>query len=394
MSKFDEIIERRGSHCGKYDGLGLLYGNPDLLPMWVADMDFYPPKEVVEAIEKRAHHGVFGYSLFGSFYREAPVKWHQQQNDITYKEDSIFFTSSILKGLNLAVIAFTEEGDNVLLSMPSYGPFVHVTTGAKRNWIGTDLIMNGSQVEFDFEDFETKIINNDIKLYVLCNPHNPTGRIWTEDEIEKMMRICQKHNVLMVSDEVHSDLIMPGHTFVPAMKVARKIDFDQSLCVLIAPTKTFNLAGIQVAYYIVENEVLLGKIKEAEAYTHSSDLLNNFSCLAMEAAYEHGATYVKELTEYVYGNYKYMRSEIERECPQVVITDLQATYLVWLNVDYLNVTEDAMRDSLVAHGLALETSKDFFEHDKRYMRVNIACPRETVEKGTKLIIECLKDLEK
>lgn len=394
MSQFDEVIERRGTCAGKYDGLELLYGNADLLPMWVADMDFKAPKEVVEAVVKRAEHGVFGYSMFGSYYTDAPIKWHEKRNHITYKKDSIFFTQSVLRSLNLAILGLTNEGDSVMISVPTYGLFAKVPKGAKRNWVSSHLRKTGNTYEIDFQDFEETIIQNEVKLYILCNPHNPTGRVWTEEELMTILSICKRHGVLVVSDEIHSDLIMPGQTFIPAMKVAREIGYDQSLMVLTAPTKTFNMAGLQVSYYIVENEELKQKMAEAKAYTYVSDLLNNFSYISMEAAYEYGDCYVDELTEYIYDNYRYMVRELEKQCPQVEVTDLQATYLTWLNVNYLNTTEEKLRVAMVEHGLAIETSQDFFEEEDLCIRVNLACPRETMVEGIKRLIAGINSFTK
>lgn len=392
MSQFDEVIERRGTCAGKYDGLKLLYGNADLLPMWVADMDFKAPKEVIEAVVKRAEHGVFGYSMFGSFYTDAPINWHEKRNNITYKKDSIFFTQSVLRSLNLAILGLTNEGDSVMISIPTYGPFAKVPAEAKRNWVGSHLRKTGHSYEIDFQDFEETIIKNNVKLYILCNPHNPTARVWTEKEIVTILSICKKHQVLVVSDEIHSDLIMPGQTFIPAMKVAREIDYDQSLMVLTAPTKTFNMAGLQVSYYIVENKELQAKMAEAKAYTHVSDLLNNFSYISLEAAYEHGDSYVDELTAYIYENYQYMSKELEQHCPTVEVTDLQATYLTWLNVNYLNTTEEVLRKTMVEHGLAIQTSQNFFEKDDLCIRVNLACPKESLKKGIAMLVNGINSL--
>ncbi|MDF0479023.1 PatB family C-S lyase [Vagococcus sp. PNs007] len=392
MNKFDEIIERRGTGSVKYDGLEMLYGDADLLPMWVADMDFKVPEEVTKALVERAQHGVFGYTLPDPNHTIAPVEWHEKRNSISYDRESIFFTSSVLCSLNLMIVGLTEEDDTVMMSMPTYGPFVKVPTGAKRNWVGSSLVKSESTYNYDFEEFEKQLIENDVKLYILCNPHNPTGRVWLEEEIERVLEICHKHNVIVISDEVHSDLIMPGHSFTPAMKVARKLGYSEEIVILTAPTKTFNMAGLQVSYYIVENEEYKVKINEAKDYTHVSDLLNSFSYVAMKAAYEHGSDYVDELTSYIYSNYLYMKEVLADKCEFVKVTDLQATYLTWLDVSSLGISEENLRVQLVKSGLAVETSQDFFEINDVCIRINLACPRSVIKEGITRLVSALNEL--
>lgn len=394
MSQFDVVIDRYDTSAIKYDGLAKLYGKSDLLPMWVADMDFQAPKEVVEAVVARAQHGIYGYALDGDYYKNYPVAWQEKQHHIKYDPNSVFFTPSVLSSLNLAILAFTEENDKIMMSVPTYGPFVNIPTAANRPWVGSDLKKVGDTYTFDWKDFEQKIVENDVKIYILCNPHNPTGRVWTEEELIKVINICQKYGVFVISDEIHSDLIMPGQTFVPLMKVARQLGYQAEVMIMSSPTKTFNLAGLQVSYYLLENQSRQDKMAKVANYNHVSGQLNNFAYISMVAAYEYGSTYVSELTSYIYENYLYLKEELASHCPKAALTDLQATYLTWLNVDYLEITEEALKDETIAQGLAIQTNSDFFEVNDVCLRINLACPRATLKKGVALLIASLKALEK
>lgn len=389
MSQFDEVINRRGTNSKKYDRLLVQYGDADLLPMWVADMDFKAPQAVIDALVKRAAHGIYGYPLEGAFHREAVVKWHEKRNGITYEPTTIFYTPTVVNSINLAILAFTEEQDSVMMSIPAYGPFVTIPENAKRQCVTNQLKVIEGEYVFDFPSFEAAIIKHQVKLYILCHPHNPTGRVWTAEELETLLRICQKHHVMVLSDEIHSDLIMPGQSFVPTMSVARKIGYSDRVMVLSSPTKTFNLAGLQVSYYILEDLELQKKLSAVRDYILSTDRLNGFSFVGLEAAYEHGDSYVDELTTYVYQNYLYLKAELSKHCPLVTVSDLQATYLPWIQVDKLGITEEALKAATQAHGLAIQTSGDFFQTEPLAIRINLACPRTIAEKGIDLLIKSL-----
>lgn len=387
---FNEVIDRRGTISGKWDGLEVMYGQSELVPMWVADTDFRAPREVIEAVCERAKHGIYGYAFYGFPYKEAPIAWHQRRNQIAYEEDSLFFTPNVVVSLNNIVRALTEEGDKVLLFNPTYGPLEKQPVFANRQIVRARLLNPHSRYEIDFQGMEQLVKDHEIKLFILCNPHNPTGRVWTESELSQLLKICQRKGIPIVSDEIHSDLIMPGQRFTPMMKVARALEYEQEVIILNAPTKTFNLAGLQVSYYITENKAYVEKINQVKDYSHTSDLLNSFAYLAMTKAYEHGADYVDTLKEYVYDNYLYLVNELA-VCPFAKVTKLEATYLVWIDVSSLPLTGQELRGKMVASGVAIQPGDDFFEEEGLFFRVNIGCPRKTLEQGVQRIVNCLSE---
>ena len=389
---FDQVIDRRGTIAGKWDGLEFLYGNSDLIPMRVADTDFRPPREVVGAVIERAKHGIFGYGFYGFPYKDAVIDWHQRRNQITYQKDSVFFTPNVLVSLNNVVRALTEEGDQVLLFNPTYGPLEKEPLFAKREIVRAKLLKEAGYYEIDFNALTQLIEDHQIKLFILCNPHNPTGRVWAEEELIQLVTLCQANNIPIVSDEIHSDLIMPEQHFTPLMKVARALDYDQ-VVMLSAPTKTFNLAGLQASYYITDNQDFVKKIDQIKAYSHTGDLLNSFAYLALSKAYEYGADYVDSLNEYLFSNYEYLVEEL-KPFSFVEVTKLEATYLVWIELLSINLTGKELRTKMVESGVAIQSGDDFFEEDGLFFRVNIGCPRETLKAGLKAIVACLSELAK
>ncbi|MGX7014451.1 MalY/PatB family protein [Vagococcus silagei] len=392
FSYFDKMVDRVGSGSAKWDGLELYYGKSGIVPMWVADTDFRAPQEVIDAIIKRAEHGVFGYSLTGEFYKDAPINWHLKRNNIEYKKENIFFVPNVVVALNNTLRAITNQGDTVLVLNPTYGPLEKQPIFTERKPVVSKMKKVGKVFKIDFEDFEKKIIDNDVKAYILCNPHNPTGRVWSKSELKQMFEICKKHNVIIISDEIHGDLIMPGNKYTPAMEVARKINYEQRLVMLSAPTKTFNMAGLQVAYYMTENKEFQEKINKVKEYSKTTDLLNSFSYIALEKSYEYGGEYVDTLTEYLYSNYNYLKSELAQKCPELEVTNLEATYLVWIDASKLPLSGPELRQKMVDYGVAIQTGEDFFEEDELYFRVNIGCPRETLEKGVAAIVSCIQSI--
>lgn len=393
FSYFDEVVNRRKIHSGKWDGLEVLYGNADLVPMWVADTDFRAPKEVIDAIVARAQNGTFGYSLIGSMFKNVPIAWQKKRNQIDYSPESTFFINNVVVAMSTAVRALTKEGDNVLVATPTYGPFIKTPLSARRKVITSKLQQQNDKYVFDFADIEEKIRSNDVKMFILCNPHNPTGRVWTQQELTQLLEICKKYNVIVVSDEIHSDLLMPGQQFVPAMKVAREINYAQNMVIASAPTKTFNLAGIQVAYYFVENPVFIEKMNEERDYCKNSDLLGAFAFWAIQEAYAHGAGYVDTMTQYLQANFNYLKEQFAARCPEATVINLESTYLAWVDLRaYKNIDNQGLRKEMIKYGTAIQAGNEFFEEDN-YIRINIACPRKTLEAGVNNILNCLEALK-
>lgn len=382
---FDKVIDRRGTNSGKWDDWKT-YGTGELIAMGIADTDFRPPREVLAAIIKRAQHGIFGYGKYGEDYRESVMAWQRERHQIGYEKESIFFTPNVVVALNNVVRALTTEGDRIMLFNPTYGPLEQQPLFARREIVRNRLLKKGNHYEIDREALEKQMA--EVKLFILCHPHNPTGRVWTEEELRVIVTSCQRQGVLIVSDEIHSDIIMPNQTFVSLMAVARELNYAQSVIILNAPTKTFNLSGLQVAYYIAENPDHVEKINQVRAYSHTTDLLNSFAYIALTQAYAHGAPYVDSMIDYIHGNYQYLLKALKM-VPQIKVTVLEGTYLAWIDVSSLDLSEQTLRTRLVASGVAILSSKDFFE-ENLFIRVNLATARQTLEKGVAAIIQGLK----
>ncbi|MBP1042390.1 aminotransferase class I/II-fold pyridoxal phosphate-dependent enzyme [Vagococcus sp. BWB3-3] len=356
---FDKVIERRGTNSGKWDNWQT-EGTGQLVAMGIADTDFRPPREVVTAVIERAQHGIFGYGKYGENYRESVMDWHLKRHQIHYQKESIFFTPNVLVALNNVVRALTEEGERIMLFNPTYGPLEQQPLFAKREVVRARLLKKGNRYEIDMAALE-ELMATEVKLFILCHPHNPTGRVWTEPELKAIVTSCQRHGVLIVFDEIHSDIIMPDQHFIPLMAVARELNYNQNVISLNAPTKTFNSSGLQVAYYIAENPDHVEKINQVRAYSHTTD--------------------------YIYGNYHYLLQALAA-VPQVRVTALEGTYLAWLDVSALNVSEEDLRTRLVTSGVAILSNSDFFE-ENLFIRVNLATARQTLEKGVAALVQGL-----
>lgn len=394
ISYFDKVINREGTIAGKWDGREIIFGKKDIIPMWVADTDFRAPMELIEAMEKRVANGAFGYAFYGGKYTDVIIDWQERRNNVSYKKESIFYINNVVLTISTVVRALTAEGDNIIVSTPSYGPLIKAPTAARRNVIKFPMTRVGNKYQIDFEKFEKSIEENDVKMYILCNPHNPTGKVWTKEELIRVFEICQRHDVIVISDEIHSDLILPGYHFTPAILAAREVGWDDHLIVASAPTKTFNIAGLQVSYYIVENQDFIKKINEEREYSKASDLLGLFGLIGIIETYKNGDSYVDALTDYLAGNFAYLKQELAAKYPSAKVTDAEATYLAWIDVTYLTekgITPEKLKKSMVDHGVGIQTTEDFFAEDLCF-RINLACPRTTLEQGLACVISCLNEL--
>ena len=379
MINFDEMIERRGTGSIKYD-FAVEKGLPeDVLPLWVADMDFRTPACVSEALIERAKHGIFGYSELGPEYFEAIENWFKNTTGWQVKRNWLIKMPGIVFAVATIIRALTEEGDGILIQEPVYYPFAECieTNGRKR--IVNELLFDGARYTIDFEDFEDKIINNKVKLFILCNPHNPIGRVWTETELIKMGEICQKHGVLVLSDEIHQDFIYPGHKhFVFA---ALKPEFEEISITCTSPSKTFNLAGLQISNIFAPTQELRHRIK-AELWRMGVDESNIMGQIACEAAYRGGAEWLSELKDYLLGNLAYIRDFLKEHLPQVSLVEPEGTYLVWIDFMKLGLSDENLEDLMINKArLWLDAGTMFGKGGSGFERFNIACPRATLEKA-------------
>lgn len=338
MYDFEKVLDRRNTNCVKWDSGN--YGDNDVIPMWVADMDFQVAPEIVEAMEERMKHPIFGYSFAPDSYYEAVTSWFKRRFHWTVEKQWIQFSPGVVPGINIIIGTFTKPGDNVIIQTPVYHPFARLIKNNGCQVVENPLIFNNGNYEMDFINLE-KVINSRTKLLILCNPHNPVGRVWTKEELEKLGDICVKHNVIVVSDEIHGDIIYKPnkHTVFSTIKE----EFSENSIVCTAPNKTFNIAGLQTANIIIKNEKLRRQYA-IQAENMCMEGLNLMGLVAAEAAYSKGEQWYQELMEYLEGNLDFILDFFEKRIPRIKIMKPQGTYLLWLNCSELNMTKEELKD--------------------------------------------------
>ena len=376
---FDTVVERRGTDSLKYDASRAREKGEELLPMWVADMDFRTAPEILARLHQVVEHGIFGYSDGGEAYFEAVRGWYESRFAWTVKKEWLIKTPGVVYALAASVRAFTEEGDAVLLQQPVYYPFGQVIRENGRRVINNPLKLADGHYEIDFEDFEEKIIRERVKLFLLCNPHNPVGRVFSEQELRKMGEICKKHGVLVVSDEIHSDFVYPGreHRVFASLSPA----YETMSVTCTAPSKTFNLAGLQVSNIFIPDEGMRGRFLHEMRKTGYSQV-NRMGLAACQAAYEQGSPWLAALKEYLADNVAYVREFLQENLPEITLIEPEGTYLLWLDFRKLGLTEEEREELLFERaGLWLDSGVMFGDEGEGFERINIACPRKTLEQA-------------
>jgi len=378
---FDEVIDRRGTNSIKYD-FAVERGKPeDVIPLWVADMDFRTPPAVTDALMKAVRHGIYGYSEIKSEYFEAIYNWFKKRFDWEVKRNWLVKTPGVVYAIAAAIRALTNEGDSVMIQRPVYYPFTECIIANNRKLVNNALVYKNGVYSIDFDDFEEKIIENNVKLFILCSPHNPVGRVWTRDELIRLGDICTRHGVIVVSDEIHADFIYKGHRHF--IFGSLKDDFLNNSIICTAPSKTFNLAGLQVSNIFIANKEIKRNFKDEIRRTGYSQL-NTMGLIACEAAYRHGAQWLDELKEYLEGNLNFVRSFLKERLPHIKMVEPQGTYLVWLDFTELHLTEEELEDLIVNRAkLWLDSGTMFGMEGRGFQRINIACPRAILEKALK-----------
>lgn len=376
---FDEIIDRKGTDCLKFD-FAVRRGKPEgVLPLWVADMDFKTSSLVLDAINERVNHGIFGYSECGESYYAALNNWLIKHHGLSIKQEWIVKTPGVVFGLAMAVKAFTNEGDGVLIQQPVYYPFSEVIADNGRRVISNDLILNNGRYEIDFDDFESKIKEKNVKLFIFCNPHNPVGRVWTEAEIRTIGNICLRNNVIVISDEIHADFTYTGFKHISFTTVDKA--FEDITIIATSPAKTFNLAGLQISNIIIPNEKLRNAVNKEIARAGYSQL-NTLGLIACEAAYTYGGEWYEALMKYLEENLRYVREFLQDELPKVKLIEPEGTYLVWLDFNELGLESEELEDLIInkAH-LWLDSGAIFGKAGSGFQRINIATNKEVLVKA-------------
>ncbi|MFZ3129631.1 MAG: PatB family C-S lyase [Desulfosporosinus sp.] len=387
---FDKIIDRHHTGCIKWDFNQRTFGREDILPMWVADMDFPAPEAVVEALVNRAKHGIYGYSDGMDGYYEALIDWMQERHGWEIQRDWISFSPGIVPALNELVRGLTKLGDKILVQFPVYPPFFQAVKNHGRELVSSQLTLENGRYAMDFADLEEKF-GCGVKMMILCNPHNPVGRVWERVELERLGQLCLTHGVLVIADEIHGDLIYKGYRHIPFASLSPELALLSIICT--APSKTFNLAGLQTSNLIIPNA------KYRLAFRASLNLTgihypNVFGMTAMEAAYRHGSDWLDQLMDYLLGNLKFLNSFLDRELPQITAIQPEGTYLVWLNFRALGMKPKALQQFLVHEaGVGLSPGYLFGPGGECFARLNLACARSVLEEGLQRIKTAVKGLD-
>ena len=372
MYDFDEIVNRNTPEDIKYEKID---GIEDVLPMWVADMDFKSPPQVIDALVSQAQHGVFGYSEADITYDKALTDWFKKRYDWEIDPKTVLKLPGVVLGVSLSITALTQPGDSVLIFEPLYGPIGRAVRGNGRNLVISDLVRNGAHYEIDFDDAGKKIKENNVKLLVLCNPHNPAGRVWTREELLKIGNMCLENGVIIVSDEIHADFIYSGHKHIPIASLSDELKKITITCT--SATKTFNIAGIQAANIIVADDTMRRAI-DRHSMVMGAYGLNVMGIVATRAAYSYGEEWLDELNRYIEGNYELVKSRLAGT--KLKVTDVEGTYLIWIDASEVD-SEDPAKYFLEKAHIRFSEGSFFSKKTKGFIRMNIACPRSVVNEA-------------
>ena len=384
---FDELIERRGTGCVKWDESP----SPITIPLWVADMDFAVAPAIREAVRKRAEHPVFGYTHVGDDYYDAVISWFQRRHQWTVRREEILYTTGVVPAMSVAIKALTMPGERVLILSPDYNCFFSSIRNNGCEVLESCLLRlcrnKPGSFEVDWSDFEAKCADEKTTVFLLCNPHNPTGRVWTKEELARMNDICLKHGVKVVSDEIHCELVMPGHTFQPFAAVSEAC--RQNCVTLNSPSKSFNIAGLQIANIICAQPAWHRRIDRAININEVCDV-NPFGPVALIAAYNESEQWLDELNQYLWGNYTALCDFVAKNIPQWTVCPLEGTYLVWVDITQTGMTAQQYADLLMEKAGVWVNPGTMYgpQSGEGYIRINIACPRSRLMEALRRIEEC------
>ena len=381
---FDEIVPREGTNSIKYDGLKKYFKTAGLLPLWVADMDFRTPDFIVEAMRQRLDHEIYGYTIRPDSYFDSVVNWMKRRFGWDIRKEWISFSPGVVAGLTVGIETFSKPGDGVVVMPPVYFPFFDCVKGTKRKMIENPLKLENGRYTFDLEDLKAKIDKN-TKLLLLCNPQNPGGMAWTREELTALTNICLDNNIMIIADEIHSDLVYKGHKHIPLASISE--DVASNCMISMAPSKTFNVAGLASSLVIIPDKTKFARFERALSIGHLG-MGNIFGSIALEAAYTHGDNWLDQMLDYLWNNYLLLEEFINTKLPKVKVMRPEATYLVWLDFTaYGMKNEELMKFTMEKAQLALNDGARFGTGGDGWMRINTGCPRSVLE-------EALNRLEK
>ena len=389
---FNERIDRSENHSAKWAEMGMKFGRNDLTPMWVADMDIKTAPEILEAMRNKLEQEIFGYVYRPDSYYESAASWLKKRFGYEISPATLIHSPGVVPSMSILVKMLTKETDKILIQSPVYPPFASSVKDNGRTLIENNLVKDeNGYYTVDFEDLEKKLSCEDVTLFILCNPHNPVGRVWKKDELEKMGELCRKYNVRILADEIWRDLIMPGHKHIPMASLSKEI--EDITITLFSPTKSFNLAGLQASF---------ATFPRAEERKEFDDILgkmdvkrnNPFSLVAFEAAYEKCENWLEQLIEHIDGNMQYVIDFINEKLPMIKTAKSEGTYLMWLDFNGVGIPQDKIQDFLINEAkVAMNDGATFGENGKGFFRMNVACPRYMVEEAMEKIEKAIRNLK-
>lgn len=384
---FDKVISRRGTDSYKWDSAE----SEHVLPMWVADMDFHTAPAIVDALRLRVEHGIFGYTRVPDSYYDAVTGWFMRRHGWKMNREWIIYTSGVVPAVSAVIKALTVPGDKVLVQTPVYNCFFSSIRNNGCKMVSSPLVFAGNTYTIDYEDLECKAADPKVKVMLLCNPHNPAGRVWKWEELVRIGEICIRHGVTVVSDEIHCELVFPGHRYTPFASISE--DFLRHSVTCLSPSKAFNIAGLQIANIVCADADRWAKIERAINDNEVCDV-NPFGVIATQAAYNGGEEWLNQLIEYLYGNYLYMQEFCREHLPEFPVTILEGTYLVWMDCRKLCISSEELERRLFAEaGLWLNAGTMYGAEGEGFMRWNIACPHTTLTEGLKCFVDFIKNLQ-
>lgn len=382
---FDHPAARRHTGSYKWD----IFKDDDIIPLWVADMDFETAPCIAEAVRKRARHSIYGYTLIGQSYYDAIINWFSRRHNWHIEKDWIIYTTGVVPAISATIKALTLPGEKVLVQTPVYNCFFSSIRNQGCQIEENELVRKGDSYVIDFEDFERRCADEKVTVFLLCNPHNPTGRMWTHEELERMNDICLRHGVKIISDEIHCELAMPGETFSPMAAIS---DACRDNCVTLnSPSKSFNTAGLQIANIICCNPEIRRRIDRVINIYELCDV-NPFGPVALEAAYNNGEEWLDSLNNYISGNYELLKTSFAKDLPEATVIKMEATYLAWIDISRLGITSEEACRKLLKDGKVYVNSGTMYgrKAGEGYIRINLACPHSTLKKGIDRITSTLK----
>lgn len=387
MSLFDMIQDRLNTRSVKWDMRKAVFNTDEVLPMWVADMDFKAPQQVLDALANRAEHGVFGYTAVDQDVKDSIVNWLHKRHNWTINDEWLSFSPGVVTSLHMAIQALTNPGDKVIIQTPVYTPFFNVVNSHDRQLVKNPLSYKNNYYTIDFEDLEEKM-KQGAKALILCSPHNPVGRVWSREELERIADLCIKHDVICIADEIHGDLTLSGNKHIPFASISEKIADRTITC--MAPSKTFNLAGLQASYIVTANKEMREKIDKCFS-NQGLGMLNTMGNVALEAAYLHGEQWLDELLEILERNKNYVVEMLNKHKTGLKVVQTEGTYLLWIDCSDLNMNTDELKAFMITEAkVGLNPGASYGVEGNQFMRMNIACPKATLEEGVNRLIKAIQ----